>query len=175
MSEVVSGRCLQNLAPFRNWSLRFAKTNMVVGEAWPRYLQAQGIARERIQVIPNWSDGTLIVPHRARRERLRDSWAPNGRFIVGYAGNLGRAHDVDTIIEAMTILQQRAATAPADDIARSKSCSFSSVAVLSGPSSSGRCYSEAHKCAATSVSASRAFGGNPGGRRCSLGEPEPQA
>jgi hypothetical protein len=27
---------------------------------------------------------------------------PDGRFVVAYAGNLGRAHDVDTILSAMT-------------------------------------------------------------------------
>ena len=28
---------------------------------------------------------------------LRKEWIPDDRFVVGYAGNLGRAHDVDTI------------------------------------------------------------------------------
>ena len=34
--------------------------------------------------------------------------------MVGYAGNLGRAHDIDTILSAMTLLQDRAVMSPAD-------------------------------------------------------------
>ena len=34
--------------------------------------------------------------------------------MVGYAGNLGRAHDIDTMLAAMTSLQQRAKNSPSD-------------------------------------------------------------
>ena len=34
--------------------------------------------------------------------------------MVGYAGNLGRAHDIDTVLAAMTSLQQRAKKSPSD-------------------------------------------------------------
>ena len=69
------------------------------------------------EVIPNWADGALIVPIKPNQNAFRASWVPDGWFVVGYAGNLGRAHDVDTIVEAMTLLQERA-KARADDIAR---------------------------------------------------------
>ena len=39
---------------------------------------------------------------------LRKEWIPDDRFVVGYAGNLGRAHDVDTVLASMTLLQERA-------------------------------------------------------------------
>jgi glycosyltransferase involved in cell wall biosynthesis len=38
--------------------------------------------------------------------------------VVCYAGNLGRAHDIDTILSAMTILQDRAVMSPADPAAK---------------------------------------------------------
>ena len=56
---------------------------------------------------------------------------PDGCFVVAYAGNLGRAHDVDTIVEAMTLLQEGAKAAPVT-ISRGKLCSSLSVAELSG-------------------------------------------
>ena len=34
--------------------------------------------------------------------------------MVGYAGNLGRAHDIDTVLAAMTLLHQRARKSPSD-------------------------------------------------------------
>ena len=105
------------LRPLRDWSLRSAKTNVVVGEAMATVLRAQGISGERIRVIPNWADGALIVPIKPNQNTFRACWVPDGWFVVAYAGNLGRAHDVDTILEAMTLIQE-GAKAGADDIAR---------------------------------------------------------
>jgi glycosyltransferase involved in cell wall biosynthesis len=55
---------------------------------------------------------------RKRNYQIRKEWIPDGRFVVGYAGNLGRAHDIDTILSAMTILQDRAVMSPADPAAK---------------------------------------------------------
>jgi glycosyltransferase involved in cell wall biosynthesis len=79
-------------------------------------LKAEGIAPDKIRVIPNWSDGTLVAPIGAAKNGLRRSWDLKDCFVVGYAGNLGRAHDVATIIEAMTLLQKRAIASALDDI-----------------------------------------------------------
>lgn len=93
------------MRPMRNWSLRMARINVVVGEGMAARLAAQGVPRPTIQIIPNWADGTLIAPIPVKQNQLRQDWAPDSRFIVGYAGNLGRAHDVSTIVEAMVKLQ----------------------------------------------------------------------
>jgi glycosyltransferase involved in cell wall biosynthesis len=103
------------LRPVRNWSLRSAKANVVVGESMALRLKAQGIAANTLRVIPNWSDGQQISPSPVGQSSLRQSWTPNARFVVCYAGNLGRAHDVSTIVEAMALLQQRAAGSPEDN------------------------------------------------------------
>ncbi len=105
------------LRPLRNWSLRMADTNVVVGTGMAARLQAQGVPCESIRVISNWADGNLIAPLSAGPSRLRKDWAPNSRFIIGYAGNLGRAHDVDTIVDAMSLLQEQANASSANDMA----------------------------------------------------------
>src|SRR5262249_42080931 len=104
--------------PIRNWSVRSAKINVVVSARMAERLEREGIPRERIRIIPNWSDGALIVPIAAAQNPLRKRWALNDRFVVGYAGNLGRAHDVDTIVEAMALLHERAMGSNKDDVAR---------------------------------------------------------
>jgi glycosyltransferase involved in cell wall biosynthesis len=103
--------------PVRNWSLRVAQMNVVVGEAMSARLQALGVPRERISIIENWSDGALISPKLPTQSAFRADWAPKARFVVAYAGNLGRAHDVETLLEAMTILNERAAKLGSRDIA----------------------------------------------------------
>jgi colanic acid biosynthesis glycosyl transferase WcaI len=96
------------LRRLRNWSFRVADTNVVVGARMVDRLLKQGIPSDKIQVIENWSDGELITPLATAKNELRRSWGLEDAFVVGYAGNLGRAHDLHTIIQAMTLLQERA-------------------------------------------------------------------
>jgi colanic acid biosynthesis glycosyl transferase WcaI len=109
---------LRLMRPLRNWSLRSAQTNVVVGTKMAEYLEAEGIPLEKIRIISNWADGTLIVPIVAAQNELRQKWELNERFVVGYAGNLGRAHDIATIINAISLLQERAIGSAIDDVAR---------------------------------------------------------
>jgi glycosyltransferase involved in cell wall biosynthesis len=92
----------------RNWSLRGACMNVVVGDGMAARLRAEGVPADRIMVIPNWSDGALISPLVARDTALRHEWAPDASFVVAYAGNLGRAHDIETIVKALALLRERA-------------------------------------------------------------------
>ena len=69
-------------------------------------------------MINNWADGALITPLPSEENELRKEWVPGDRFVVCYAGNLGRAHDVDTILSAMTLLQERAKNSPSDPAAK---------------------------------------------------------
>ena len=81
-------------------------------------LRKLGLAPDTIQVINNWADGTLITPLPLEENELRKEWVPGDRFVVCYAGNLGRVHDVDTILSAMTMLQERAKNSPSDPAAK---------------------------------------------------------
>ena len=102
------------LRPVRNWSLRSAKVNVVVGEAMAARLQELGLPPEKIKVISNWADRALISPFPPEESALRKEWIQGNRFVVGYAGNLGRAHDIDTVLAAMALLQERAKRSPSD-------------------------------------------------------------
>jgi glycosyltransferase involved in cell wall biosynthesis len=104
--------------PIRNWSLKSAKMNVVVGNSMAAHLKTQGVPEKLITVINNWADASLIRPVAEQENQLRTEWIPPERFVVCYAGNLGRAHDVDTILSAMTLLQDHAVMSPNDLAAR---------------------------------------------------------
>ena len=104
--------------PFRDWSLRRADMNVVVGDGMAARLRGLGVSRKNISVIHNWADGALVAPIKPAQNVLRARWAPEGQFVVVYAGNLGRAHDIDSLIEAMTILSKRGTNSPTHDITR---------------------------------------------------------
>jgi colanic acid biosynthesis glycosyl transferase WcaI len=50
-------------------------------------------------------DGSLIKPIPAPDNELRSAWGLRDHFVVGYAGNLGRAHDIDTVLKATAALR----------------------------------------------------------------------
>jgi colanic acid biosynthesis glycosyl transferase WcaI len=88
------------LAALRNRSLRHAEANVVAGDLMGRKVAALGAASARIHVIPNWCDDETIKPMAGRENPLRQQWALDGKFVLGYSGNLGRAHEFDTVLSA---------------------------------------------------------------------------
>ena len=84
----------------RDASLRTAYANVVVGNRMAEKVSQLGVASERIEVIPNWCDDETIVPVDAASNPLRAQWHLQDKFVIGYSGNLGRAHEFDTILAA---------------------------------------------------------------------------
>lgn len=94
------------LRVLRNRSLRGASANVVLGERMAGLLAATGTPSRQIAIIPNWSDSAVVHPVEPERNPLRSKWELDGKFVVGYSGNLGRAHERDAIVEAMTALHR---------------------------------------------------------------------
>jgi colanic acid biosynthesis glycosyl transferase WcaI len=65
---------------------------IALGECMRERLIARGIMESKIHIAENWADGELFYP-------------VGRRFTVIYSGNLGLAHDVDTIAVAMNRLK----------------------------------------------------------------------
>ena len=70
-------------------------------------LAAQGAPRDRLRVIPNWSDGRTIRPLAPEMNPFRREHALTDHFVVMYSGNLGVGHDVATFIAAARLLVDR--------------------------------------------------------------------
>jgi glycosyltransferase involved in cell wall biosynthesis len=112
----IGGRAAR--APFRlmQWlrslSLKAADMNVVLGQRMAERVASLGVAQARIRVVPNWANGANIVPVPSDANALRREWGLCDAFVVGYSGNLGRAHEIDTLLEAMVLLEGFAAAAP---------------------------------------------------------------
>lgn len=94
---------------------------IVIGRCMAKHLTHSGMDPRRVSVIPNWPDAELIGAGGRRRggrrgvtsiidnaegarpfeEMFRDS---DPRFRILYSGNLGRAHPVDTVLDAAALL-----------------------------------------------------------------------
>lgn len=98
-----TGRILKWL---RNRSLKTAKMNIAIGEAMRDKILLEGVSVKSVQVIPNFCDDETLVADDLGAHTLRSSWGFSDMdFVVEYSGNLGRAHDVETILGAAKILE----------------------------------------------------------------------
>lgn len=111
----------------RNRALSYASSNVVVSHG-----MAASLAREldpgqiltasqitptadlgstnsrRLVVIPDWADGKQLCSMKSERNRLREEWGLAEYFVAGYLGNMGRAHEFETILRGAEMLMDRA-------------------------------------------------------------------
>lgn len=80
---------------------------VVLGEAMKEKAVNAGARRDRVFVVPNWVDGEVVRPIPHESNPLRDDLARGARFVVLYSGNIGRAHDVSTLVGAARKLTDR--------------------------------------------------------------------
>jgi glycosyltransferase involved in cell wall biosynthesis len=74
----------------------FRSTNRIlaVSHALRRWLEEEGVERERIEVVPN-----AVAPTHIGRRRSRD----DDEFVLGFCGSLKAWHGIDVLLEACTI------------------------------------------------------------------------
>ena len=96
------------LTAARNASLRASARNVAIGETMSRRLLGGGVAPERVAVIHNWTDDNSVRPVAREANTLRAEWGLQDKFVVGYSGNLGRAHEYETLMTAAELLRNDA-------------------------------------------------------------------
>jgi glycosyltransferase involved in cell wall biosynthesis len=82
------------LRSLRNASVRGAAANVVLGSRMQQEV-ARLVPGARLEVIANWGDGAAIRPL---------PFKGDSKFVVGYSGNFGRAHEADTVLRAIELL-----------------------------------------------------------------------
>ena len=92
------------LMALRDNSLLNAEQNVVIGDLMRTRLLKIGCHTDSVTTVPNWSDGDDIKPDNDG-ENLRDAWQLADKFVVGYSGNLGRAHEISTLVRAVEKLE----------------------------------------------------------------------
>jgi glycosyltransferase involved in cell wall biosynthesis len=77
-----------------------------------------GTIRSRVHVIHNWADSNAIQPIAAERNPLRSAWDLGDAFVACYSGNMGRAHEFETILGAAEGLRSAARSGAAPGAAQ---------------------------------------------------------
>lgn len=94
------------LQGLRDRTLAFAKANVVLGARMRDYLTARGIRAAGFHIIENWADSSGGSPKSIAQSTLRARLGLSDKFVVGYSGNLGRAHDFETIANGAEALRE---------------------------------------------------------------------
>ena len=93
------------LKRLRNGSLQQSRSNVVLGARMAQRLRDEGVPSNRITVIENWADGEVIQPVSKEDNPLLLKWGLEGKFVLGYSGNMGHVHEFKTMIDAAERLQ----------------------------------------------------------------------
>lgn len=78
--------------------LRSSDVVIALGETMAARLRQLGASR--VEVVHNWADEDAIVPRTAIDRPPRAEWGWQERFVILYSGNLGLAHEFDTVLAA---------------------------------------------------------------------------
>jgi len=105
--QMLNGTIARLAQRARDWSLRGAELNVVLGDLMLSRVRAVGVPSERVVTIPNWTDDRAITPVPHERNPLRTEWGFNGKFVIAYSGNLGRAHEFRTFMKTAVLLNDR--------------------------------------------------------------------
>jgi len=88
--------------------LRQADAVVALGDAMAQRLIANGARESRVHVIPNWADGTGIRPIAHAENPFRREHGFDGKPVFLYSGNMGRGHDLATLLSAAHAMREEA-------------------------------------------------------------------
>lgn len=101
---VKNRRILAWVGRFAQWVYARARALVVISPGFRSNLLAKGVASEKIHVISNWVDQAVYHPEEPDPS-LGDRLKLSGRFNVMFAGNMGAAQGLDTVLEAAALLR----------------------------------------------------------------------
>ncbi len=84
------------MARIFRWAYRSAARVIALGPVMSERLASKGVDPAKIAEIPNWATGNVASPSSANA--LREELDLEDAFVVLYSGNLGLAHEFDTLL-----------------------------------------------------------------------------
>lgn len=99
-------RWLRCLLPLRNAAWRRAAVCVTLGSDMEQSLVCAGVDLARRKIIPNWGPTGVVPQLRGAAAALRTTWGVTGKFVVAYSGNLGRVHDLESVVALARALRE---------------------------------------------------------------------
>jgi glycosyltransferase involved in cell wall biosynthesis len=77
---------------------------VAIGETMRERLERKGAPPDRLRVIPNWVDSSVLTPQPRDNEWAREHGLAD-RFVVMHSGNVGYAQNLDALVRSATFLR----------------------------------------------------------------------
>jgi glycosyltransferase involved in cell wall biosynthesis len=89
------------------WSYARAERIVVLGRDMRKMILGDlpQTMQNKVVIIPNWADGRQVYPVPREENELIRSLGIGDQFIVQYSGNIGKFHEIDTILRAAADLK----------------------------------------------------------------------
>ncbi len=97
-----NSRALHRLA---RWIYNQSDAVVSIGTAMTDRLAGYGLPRDKLTTVHNWVPAEAVQPRLRGQRSVGKCQTPDGRFVVMYSGNMGVAHEFDTILDAAALLQ----------------------------------------------------------------------
>jgi colanic acid biosynthesis glycosyl transferase WcaI len=91
-----------------NWVYRRVDHIAVLSPGFRRVLMARGVPQERITLIYNWADETVLQS--SPDNHVPPAMVQDGKFRILFAGNMGKAQGLDAVLEAAKHVNAEAPT-----------------------------------------------------------------
>lgn len=97
-------RLLRIVDAICRWIYRHVDRIVVLSPGFSRLLQERGVLPGKLEVIYNWADEAALLEEGGS---LPQAYPAADRFRVVFAGNMGKAQALESVLEAAAILQRR--------------------------------------------------------------------
>lgn len=87
-----------------DWVYKRVDQLVVLSPGFKRLLVQRSVSEGKIEVIYNWADESALM---SPAGKLPEAFPAGDRFSVVFAGNMGKAQALDTVLDAATVLQER--------------------------------------------------------------------
>ncbi len=101
---VSNQRALKTVESICQWVYRQVDHIVVLSPGFKRLLVQRNVPEAKIEVIYNWADEAALA---APKGALPASFPTADRFRILFAGNMGKAQALDTVLDAAVLLQAR--------------------------------------------------------------------
>lgn len=99
-----NNKLLALVSTYCDWVYRKAAALRVISPGFRRNLISKGVSAEKIHVISNWVDTDYYSP-RLPDVHLSERFGFKGRFNILYAGTIGLAQGIETVLAAAKLVQ----------------------------------------------------------------------
>jgi len=90
------------------WLYRSVVRIIVLGRDMEKSVAKKlGAAREKTVIITNWADLDVVYPVSRAENQLLKRGGLSKKFVAQYAGNMGRTHNIEMVLECATRLRHR--------------------------------------------------------------------